>query len=639
MSDSFPSSPWALENNSDPTLADGVAILRHSVLAESLSTANVAACRVFRPLSETLTSAMWPTIASPPRSLHEGCETERPLISLVGVMSEVSDTQNGGYYGGDRHSPIKLQFTVSEYVDTEAPSDSAIFSGLQESLTRTSRPHYLRSSPISRAFHSGDNISHQGHCIQLDNPRDEQTSQYRTYCQTFSTIPSPIFASPSPSVSLFDGGLTPGSFSIRQKFRMRGRGGENLTKTQNLASTDASPRGSTSFLAPSVSPTHSTWPESVPCSPVTTTAPIRIFRHQRLESSTTISSVASWPSTATRHRSRGLEIPNFVCLPDKLSWLKDVTLELWIDQEGFRAIRAPFRLVGYSELPRSLEPFGHDTDLAVRANETPSRLYAGIVDFIPVKRQIFIFHRSTLDSSPILRRITVDGDEGRDYLSRHASLTLKNGVYTVCGHETSSLPYPTDGADITIAEVDINTKFGWKLEYLVRDRRADVTGKIMSGEKTLTPLSFSCSPLLLHSLQAKKVRLMHVVKKSVTTNILAKKLEPPTCPISDSFLLASKRKTSSKPTPIAGYPSKQPAWTSHRRVYSHVVDENIPPETMTLTSGQYDQLNTKPVRKRRASSAEEHTSRSRAFKDRSVVPGVPWAARTIPPQFHVEFAA
>jgi hypothetical protein len=349
---------------------------------------------------------------------------------------------------------------------------------------------------------------------------------------------------------------------------------------------------------------------------VAATAPTHLFRRPRLNSSTTISSVASCPPAPIIHQPRAPKTPNFEYLPHKLSWLKDTNLELWIDQEGFRAIRASFRLVGYSELARSLEPFGRDSDPALQATGGPSNLHAGIVDFVPVKRQIFIFHRSTLDSSPVLRRITVNGDEGRDYLSRQASLTLKNGVYIVRGHETSSLSSLADGADSIISVADTNAKLKWKLEYIVRDRRAEATGKILSGEKTLTPLTFSCSPLLLHSLQGKKVRLMHIVKKSVTTNILAEKLEPPRLPTVNPLLLPFDPKTNTTPTSIVAHPLKKQAWGLHRRAYSHAMDENTPAEIISATAKRNEpQVNVRPVRRRRASSAGERTVMDRVFQE------------------------
>jgi len=584
-------------------VVDAGALSQHPiVLAESLSTATVST--LFR--NTDFSPEIWPTIASPPRSLDNefDCETESPLISLVKVISEVSDTPpgaktgtpHGGYYSRGRCSSTESQFTLSEYLDPEPLPDLITFSGFLESPTRNS--HHLGSSAISRAFRFTESFPQQGLCIRTGDANDEQTLQCRIPCQTCSTPPSPSFASSSRS-SLGDP-ISPSSSSsfLRRKFRLRSPGGDSPTRVKSLFNTtDEYSRG-----PPSPS-TNLSWPQSVPCSPVTATAPVTLSHRQLLNSSITISSGVSCPPTPTIYLSKIPNTPNFEYLPDKLSWLKDIHLELWIDQEGFRAARALFKPVGFSNLPRSLEPFGSDSDPFLENGIPPSNLHAGIVDFMPVKRQIFIFHRSALDSSPVLRRITVNGDEGYDYLSRQASLTLKNGVYTVRGHETSSLFSHTDPA---IVGVDTSAKLKWKLEYIVRDRKAETSGKIINGEKTFTPLTFSCAPLLLHPLRRKKVRLMQVVKKSVTANILAEKLEPPKPPISNPVLLPLKLKTNVILLPHTVHPSMTDARNMHRRAYSHVPDENMSPRIPPSASKRIErQVNTNHVRRRRASSAGE----------------------------------
>ncbi|KII93591.1 hypothetical protein PLICRDRAFT_79183, partial [Plicaturopsis crispa FD-325 SS-3] len=63
-----------------------------------------------------------------------------------------------------------------------------------------------------------------------------------------------------------------------------------------------------------------------------------------------------------------------------------------IDQEGFRSIQPSFKFTGFS--PR-----------------------AGIADFMPTKRESFVFHHAPLDSAPVLRRVLVNGDASRDHIS------------------------------------------------------------------------------------------------------------------------------------------------------------------------------------------------------------------------------
>jgi hypothetical protein len=610
----------------------------NTVFAQSPSPTmvNTSCLRTNNPVPES-----WPTIASPPRYLDEtfNCEVESPLLSLVKVISEVSDTPpaatantpHGGYYSRERHTSTESQFTLSECLDQDPLHDPAVFSGFLASPTPKS--HHLGSSPISRVFRFTGNSPREGLCIRTVDLNDEQTLQYRTPCQTFSTLPSPIFAPPSPSCSSFGDPISPSnSFTFfRRQFRLRSPGNDSPTRPKNLFNaTDEN------FYGPPSPSAHSSLPDSVPCSPLTATAPVTLPRRRRLNSSTTIStisSVASCSPAPTIHPSKTPKTPNFEYLPAELSWLKEISLELWIDQEGFRAIKPSFKLVGYSEITRSLEPFGRDSDPVLQPDGTP-KMYAGIVDFMPVTRQIFIYHRSALDSAPVLRRITVNGDEGYDYLSRQASLPLKNGIYTVRGHETCSLASLNDSTDLAISDKDANVRPRWKLEYFVQDRKAKTSGKIMNGEKTFTPLTFSCSPLLLHSLQGKKVRLMHVVRKSVTTKIMAEKLEPPKPPISNPVLLPFGLKANMMLSPNIVHPPTNDAWNMHRRAYSHVPDENMSPN-LPLASKRIERQanNAKPVRRRRASSAGEHAFEGRGFdEDESKTPA---PARNILPRSQV----
>ena len=598
-----------------------------SMVTESLSTESVSTAATFGPLITTNHhSELWPTtMASPPMSLDDefDCQAKSPVISLFKAVSEVSDPPSfsrtsllhGGYFCDNCRSPTVSRSTLSEYLDPEPLRDSTAFPAVLDSPTR--RSHQVQSSPISRVFRSTGNIPHQGPTIRTDL-KEPYSLQYRTPFQTLSTMPSPAFVPPSPSGSSSGDPASPSSSFFRRTFRLRSPGRDSPTRVKNIfTATENSPGGCSSPPNQAALPSDLLWPESVPCSPVTTTAPAGLFRRERLNSSTTISSVASCSPAPTIHMLKAPKTPKFEYLPDKLLWLRNIKLDLCIDQEGFRAIQASFRLVGYSERTRSLEPFGRNSDTVYQVNGTPSDLYAGIVDFMPVRRQIFVFHRSTLDSSPVLRRITVNGDESRDYLSRQASLTLKNGVYTVRGHETSSLSSLADSTDIALSDADPSAKLKWKLEYIVQDRRAETSGKILQGEKTLTPLTFSCSPLLLHSLQGKKVRLMHVVKKSVTAKILAERLEPPKPPISKPVLLPSSLKANTFAAFNAVNTSKG-AWNMHRRAFSHAEEGNMPPGTLSSGSKRAGQrADARPIRRRRASSAGERSFRKQT-SDKSV---------------------
>ncbi|KAI0033810.1 hypothetical protein K488DRAFT_31969, partial [Vararia minispora EC-137] len=94
-------------------------------------------------------------------------------------------------------------------------------------------------------------------------------------------------------------------------------------------------------------------------------------------------------------------------LPVAMSWLKGVVVELMIDQEGFRAVRPTLKLVGYAG------PSSHSD----RAVSLADHHACGKADFMPTRRESFVFHHFALDSPPILRRVTTNGDESRDYTS------------------------------------------------------------------------------------------------------------------------------------------------------------------------------------------------------------------------------
>ena len=217
---------------------------------------------------------------------------------------------------------------------------------------------------------------------------------------------------------------------------------------------------------------------------------------------------------------------------EDFSWIRNITVQCLIDQEGFRAVQPSFKLSGIVHLRSSLEP------------QTPGPATA---QFRPITRQSFHFHHAALESPPILRRVTTNQEETHDYVSRQAYLTIKhNGVYVVHGHEISSVDH--DGQA---------QKLSWQFEYLVDDRRIDVSGRVIEGEKILTPLTFSCSPELLLPAQGKKINIMHVFKKGVAPKLPAEKLQPPGTP-------------NGRPESAGALsPDKTHGWSLHRRVQSH----------------------------------------------------------------------
>lgn len=247
-------------------------------------------------------------------------------------------------------------------------------------------------------------------------------------------------------------------------------------------------------------------------------------------------------------------------LPHDLTWLQDLTVSLCIDQESFRTVLPAFKLVGYTKpaLPihrsraGAQDPFlggndgnsygsptiqQHRSDLVDQASTDPDA--AGMADFMPLAREAFVFHHSTLDPPPSIRRLSVNGDESRDYLSQYAYLTIKSSggfqVYVVRGSETRRGGSDAEGEMMmttmmmrpgrSVARA-ATTKLEWRFEYAVEDKRKADGTKAGGGEKLLTPLRFSCSPELLHPRQGRKVTVLSVWKKSIQPRVLANRLEP-----------------------------------------------------------------------------------------------------------------
>ncbi|KZT42575.1 hypothetical protein SISSUDRAFT_1058355 [Sistotremastrum suecicum HHB10207 ss-3] len=197
-----------------------------------------------------------------------------------------------------------------------------------------------------------------------------------------------------------------------------------------------------------------------------------------------------------------------VSLPSEYSWLKDVIVELWIDQEGFRLVRPKFKLSHF--IQQALKSEG-----SIMSGESQSSS-GPIAEFTMPRREKFFFHYATLDSPPLLRRLTISGRDNHDHLSRQAQLSVKgNGVYTVSGLEDKG-------------------RLCWKFEYLVEDRR-NKADKVIDGEKNFTPISFSCSPELLSPERGKKIKIFQVMRKTITPKLSSSKLSLPTLSSSNSL--------------------------------------------------------------------------------------------------------
>jgi hypothetical protein len=87
-----------------------------------------------------------------------------------------------------------------------------------------------------------------------------------------------------------------------------------------------------------------------------------------------------------------------------------------------------------------------------------------MIDFGVMRRERLPFHYSRLDGQPIVRRLTLNGSEGYDHLSREAQLDIKDeGVYYLNSNEDK-------GHAI------------WRFEYLVEECRGK-NGKTINGER------------------------------------------------------------------------------------------------------------------------------------------------------------
>ncbi|KAI9570303.1 hypothetical protein HD554DRAFT_406035 [Boletus coccyginus] len=389
--------------------------------------------------------------------------------------------------------------------------------------------------------------------------------------QTYSTLPTPTFAPPSPSSSADL--ISPLSSPVS---RQRHRRPLERARAVRFPGRSRSPRLQ-------VNEVESNLVHNAPPSPTKHTS---YPRWQLIDSAPTMPTCSCMANTCTS----GAVHPfvKHVALPEELSWLKHMVIELWIDQEGFRAVRSCMQLMGYSPRTRSLHPYEN-------AENAGSDVTAGVAEFMPTKRETFAFHYATLDSPPTLRMVSVAGDESRDHTSRQATLSVKaNGVYTVLGTETFTS---------SILNSDWHgLRLRWKFDYRVSDRKVDGVGKTLPGEKALTPLTFSCSPYLFHPLQGKKAGLMHTMKKNLVPKIGSQKLEPPTYASSHSIPQASRYLSTSRYAPThARSRSDASAKSGHYLLARPPLDTRVGGATILG-------MNHMPrARRRRASSAGENS--------------------------------
>ena len=423
--------------------------------------------------------------------------TVSPLGTSTFLEPDVSTSESGSLSGSDsclpspRGSP-SVPFSVS-------PS---------ESIVVCPEPPYP-SQPTLEAFRFPITPSQSPHLAQ-------------TPSRSWSTISSSLLhrsLSPSPSSlnTVASDNLNTAS-SIRFRSSVLRRAFTSRSPSFRSDHSDVSPGGGKVIRSPSPSPLGVSQQDLLLISPT----PPRFVTY----SSSTLTGIptsrsgsVSGSSSNTRiHATGSLSVD----LPEVLSWLRDICFELWIDQEGFRRIQPKFRLVSYTP-PSPFPDMSCDNELT-----------HGIALFRPVCREISIYHHGILDTLPALRRLTLADREDKDYISRQASLTIKeNGVYVVTGLETPD-DHPPSSPGNGLSQAATNflhlgpdhvepAKLWWRFEYMVEDRKGD-SGRVMAGEKILTPLSFSCSPGLLHPSHGKRIRLMQVLMKNIVPKLSSSKL-------------------------------------------------------------------------------------------------------------------
>ncbi|KAH8835545.1 hypothetical protein DL96DRAFT_1574624 [Flagelloscypha sp. PMI_526] len=255
------------------------------------------------------------------------------------------------------------------------------------------------------------------------------------------------------------------------------------------------------------SPSWISWPSSLSSISVKSETTLSDFgdKTSSLSESTSLATIHSPPSSQTvsplcLSLAACPSLIRYSINPDPPSqvfpWLKSLQITLNIDQEGFRNASVVFR-------PSSA------------VNDFASIGPNGCVHFTPINRQTYPFHHAPMEGRPILRRLIVNNDESQDYLSHLASICLKtNIVYCIRGTENS-------------CQTDYSGRLDWSFTYIVADRRMQNRQIASHGEKTILPMTFSCSPHLLHPSQAKKTTIVQVLKKSFARRIEPILFEPP----------------------------------------------------------------------------------------------------------------
>ncbi|KAI0652313.1 hypothetical protein C8Q79DRAFT_936983 [Trametes meyenii] len=510
-------------------------------LVPSASTTTVHSTNTFGVPSSPSTCPGEPEVIAPDNA--SDCTAKpaprRNLTPNPAYLSAVRPSRSGGYFSNRFASISDLShFTISAYMEPWASGDNLTLSPSSEvdsmldvspvaspsgSIIVSPADDYDSTSVSPSPFYETSQFPSTDSLASGPSPSLAPLPS-RSWSAISSVLFSRLNISPSPSLNstqTSDGHPSPSPGKHRF--------GLSLKKTRSPSV--HSDLGEQTKRRPSPlgnGPSRST-PVS-PISPQFDALPAPLLAPGRTESSAVTS---SGPSSASGYASRAP--PSTYDLPAALSWLGGTCIELWVDQEGFRAIRPRFRLAHYTAPPPG--------------TPTADVLTHGVAAFRPLRCHSAVYHHGALDSAPVLRRLTMAGNEERDYISRHASLTIKeNGVYAVSGTEWVEDHHSHGHGG--------PHQLSWRFEYAVDDLRTHGGRRAAAnGEKTLVPLSFSCSPVLLE--HGKRIKLMHVLKKNITPKLSAKAVID--SPVREKTHIAALR---------AGSTRKTRSSPSHRRTRS-----------------------------------------------------------------------
>ncbi|KAL7418837.1 hypothetical protein Q5752_006521 [Cryptotrichosporon argae] len=189
---------------------------------------------------------------------------------------------------------------------------------------------------------------------------------------------------------------------------------------------------------------------------------------------------------------------------------RELTVQLWVDQEGARDVRSSLHYVRACRADsfRILEATAQD----VAAHTEPFQ-QTGCIEYGMDQRgrDQWFFHYSPLQSLPVLRRLTINGDDKHDHLARETTLQIRDpGVWAITG-----------------GSGDGRGEAAWQFSYLVTPRLCKQTGELVPNERVVVPLALRLGPRFFDSERASNSHLSLMLKKTLAVNVPAVKVRPP----------------------------------------------------------------------------------------------------------------